>query len=318
MRISRALHIAVMASALGIAGEAVALDLKNLNAETPPDEALRYGVSSYKSGDKGSAVEALSFAADKGSTGAQWKLGRMYAAGDGVERDEYKAFELFSEVAESPASDEDEWRQPVAPYVSDALVQLGTFFRRGIPNTEVTADPGRARDYFRRAALYFGDADAQLNLALMFYNGEGGPRDLGQAAKWSRHAALKGNADATALLVTVSLDIARAYLSGEGVPRSGREAAKWARQAVEHDSADGQALLGHILFEGDGVARRPVDGLMYLTIALERTEVDATWIRDLHERARSAATAEEWNAAKLRADEWLAQHPADVAINATQ
>jgi hypothetical protein len=39
------------------------------------------------------------------------------------------------------------------------------------------------------------------------------------------------------------------------------------------------------------------------------------WIADMHEDARSAATDDEWNAAKLRADQWLKAHPAMVASN---
>ena len=35
----------------------------------------------------------------------------------------------------------------------------------------------------------------------------------------------------------------------------------------------------------------------------------------MHEEARSAATEAEWNAAKTRADEWLAANPAQVASN---
>jgi hypothetical protein len=33
----------------------------------------------------------------------------------------------------------------------------------------------------------------------------------------------------------------------------------------------------------------------------------------MHEDARSAATEAEWNAAKKRADEWLAKNPAKIA-----
>ena len=34
-----------------------------------------------------------------------WKLGRMYAVGDGVERSDVKAFEYFSSIADDHADD---------------------------------------------------------------------------------------------------------------------------------------------------------------------------------------------------------------------
>lgn len=295
-----------MIAAALCAGPAAAFELQDLTAETPPSEAFSYGLNQYNSGDKLTAAEALSFAAGKGVTGAQWKLGNMYAEGDGVVRDDIKAFELFTDVVVN--ADDEFSRSQSAPYVSNAFVRLGTYYRDGIPNSRVKPDLSRARQLFYNAASVFGNADAQFNLALMNYEGEGGERDLLQAAKWANLAAEKGNAAARDLAIQVSLDLAHAHLEGKGAVRSPREAAKWARQAADYGSVDGQALLGHILFEGDGASRQPVDGLMLLTIALERSGGNVRWISQMHEEARSAATESEWYAAKARADEWLASN----------
>ncbi len=147
----------------------------------------------------------------------------------------------------------------------------------------------------------------------MFYNGEGGERDLVQAAKWANLAADKGNPAAGGLLVEISLELTRTLLGSEGATPNPRQAAKWAKIAADHGSVDGQALYGHILFLGDGITRQPVEGLMYLTIALARSGANQGWILDMHEQARSAASEAEWNAAKKRADEWLARNPAKIA-----
>ena len=315
MRTFSALSFAVAAAAL-CAAPAAAFEIKDLTAETPPGQAFSYGLTQYNSGDKLTAVEALAFAAGKGVTGAQWKLGSMYAEGDGVDRNEMKAFELFTDVVAN-ADDDELSDEQSAPYVSNAFVRLGTYYRQGIPNSKIKPDLWRARQLYYNAASIFGNADAQLNLARMSYEGEGGERDLLQAAKWANLAAEKGNTAARDLTVQVSLDLARAHLAGEGAVRSLREAAKWARQAAEYGSIDGQALLGHILFEGDGASRQPIDGLTLLTIALDRSSGEVRWIADLHEEARSAATEAEWNAARIRADEWLATHAAQVTANAT-
>ncbi|MEX0853002.1 MAG: tetratricopeptide repeat protein [Bauldia sp.] len=316
MRISNALNAAAFVVALGLAGPVAAFEAKQLTADTPPSEALRFGLDSYKSGDTAAAIEALNFAAEKGLPGAQWKLGRMYAIGDGVERDEYRAFELFSAVANAHADDGP--GAPTAAYVSNAFVQLGTYYRQGIPNSKVTADLGRARHFFAYAASYFGDSAAQLNLARMYYAGEGGDRDLIQAAKWASLSAADGNPEAKGLLVGISLDISRSHLDRAGPAYDVRQATRWARRAADYGSVEGQALFGHLLFEGDGVSRQPVEGLMYLTIALARAGPDADWIRQMHENARSVATEAEWDAAKQRADEWLAKNPGPLASNLAQ
>jgi len=211
MRISNALRIVVAASAFGFAGAAVAFEANTLSAETAPTDAFRLGITSYRAGDAQSAVEALSFAAKKGNTGAQWKLGLMYAQGDGVERNELRAYELLSEVANGGIGDEDLQRRGSTAYVLDALVRIGTFISRGIPNTDVKADLSRARAYYERAAL-FGNADAQFRLAEMYFRGEGGEGNSLQAARWAKLSMDKGNNDARALL-------GHLLFQGEGVTR---------------------------------------------------------------------------------------------------
>ena len=300
---------------LGLVGPAVAFDINQLSPDTPPDEALRFGLTSHKSGDTATAIEALNFAAEKGLAGAQWKLGQMYATGDGVERDDYHAFELFSAVADTHA--EDGPRGPSAPYVSNAFVKLGTYYRQGIPDTDVKPDLGRARFFFSYAASYFANAEAQLSLARMYYSGEGGARDLIQAAKWANLSLTKGNPEAKFLLIDVSVDLAWAHLKGEQTAYNFRQAAEWAKRAADFGSVDGQAIYGHLLFEGIGVRRGPIEGLTYLSIALARADPSDQWILEWHQQARSAATEAEWRAAKQRADEWLAQNPGKVAAAVT-
>ena len=50
-------------------------------------------------GEKAKALTALQYAADQGHLAAQWKVGRMYAIGDGVPQDDQRAFVYFSQIA---------------------------------------------------------------------------------------------------------------------------------------------------------------------------------------------------------------------------
>ena len=185
------------------AGDAVALDKKVFdaaNAETAksnPWDVFKFGFSAYKSGHKDQAVEAYRYAAEKGQLGATWKLARMYAAGDGVQRDDYEAFKFFIEIVEQDV----EPGSPEESYVSDALVSLGGYLKEGIPGTPVHADSVAAQEYYMRAAATYRNPDAQFEIGNMFLKGEGGVKaSVRQAGRWFQLAAEKGHAGAEATL----------------------------------------------------------------------------------------------------------------------
>ena len=161
-------------------------------------EALRQGARAYYSGDKQSALDGLQSAARGGHPAAQWKLGRMYADGDGVAEDDLKAFEYFSQII--AAHGDDAPSSPQAPFVANAFVSVGSYYMNGISNSTLRPDAGRAREIFTYAASYFGDAQAQLKLGRMYLEGIGGDRDPRQAARWFLLAARKGQIDAQARL----------------------------------------------------------------------------------------------------------------------
>jgi TPR repeat protein len=198
MRTCNAFCGVALGALLCFAGHAFALDPKSINPNTSPQEALQEGLELYKQGQKQSAFDALSFAAEKGDPVAQWQTAKMLAEGDGVKRDDYKAFEMLSDLADAHADDSP--GEPSSRLVSRAFVELGRYYQSGIPNSEVRPDPDRARQIYSHAALIYGDPDAQYSLARMYYAGEGGERDAVQAARWSKLAADKGNVDAQALL----------------------------------------------------------------------------------------------------------------------
>jgi TPR repeat protein len=72
-----------------------------------------------------SSLTALQYAAEGGHPIAQWKLGRMYASGDGVAQDDMRAFEYFSRIANAHA--EDSPSAPQAQIVANAFVALGRY-----------------------------------------------------------------------------------------------------------------------------------------------------------------------------------------------
>jgi hypothetical protein len=146
------------------------------------------------------SLTALQYAADEGHPVAQWKLGRMYANGEGgLVQDDLRAFDYFSRIANAHA--EDSPSAPQAQIVANAFVALGRYYLSGIPNSKVKADPDRAREMFSYAASYFGNADAQYDLARIYLKTADASRDdFRYGARWLGLAAQKGQHQAQALL----------------------------------------------------------------------------------------------------------------------
>ncbi|MBS7703856.1 sel1 repeat family protein [Chelatococcus asaccharovorans] len=192
-------------------------------------EAFRSGMKNYNAGDKRSAVQALEYAATQGHTPALWKLGRMYAEGDGVTHDDLKAFEYFSRVADEYADESPD--SPNARFVASAFTALGGYFIDGIPNTYVKPDLRRAVDLLQYAASYYGDPNAQYDLARLYLDGQGVAKDARQAARWLNLSAEKGHHQAQALLGHI-------LVNGLGVPRQSARGLMWltmAREAADPD-----------------------------------------------------------------------------------
>ena len=91
-----------------------------------------------------------------------------------------------------------------------------------------------------------GNADAQFNLGLMYYNGRGVKQDDFEAVKWFRKAAEQGDE-------TAQFNLGVMYGKGRGVKQDDVEAMKWFRKAAEQGNAHAQALLGFSYILGRGV-----------------------------------------------------------------
>lgn len=195
---------------------------------TSARDALKAWMRDSTAGDQAGAVRALEFAASRGHLAAQFKLGRVYASGDGVPVNDLKAFEYFSKIADENADQIPGTSD--ARIVASAFVALGGYFLDGIKGTYVKPNADRAFDMFHYAASYFGDPDGQYNLARLYMNGTGAQRDPRQAARWMKLAAEKGHAPARAVFGDMLLR------GGDGVPRHPIIGLMWL--ALARDGAD--------------------------------------------------------------------------------
>ena len=243
MRTSRRIILALMLGAAPVASTGFAFDGSPVNSPVNQDSAIPVAAAQPGAGAAGALKKAippatpadtsltsLQYAAEGGHPIAQWKLGRMYADGVGVTQDDLRAFEYFSRIANAHA--EDSPSAPQSAIVANAFVALGRYYLNGIPNSKIKSDPERAREMFSYAASYFGNADAQYDLARLYLNGGGTSRDdFRYGARWLGLAAQKGQHQAQALL-------GQMLFNGDQLPRQAARGLMWLTLARDSATQD--------------------------------------------------------------------------------
>jgi uncharacterized protein len=108
-----------------------------------------------------------------------------------------------------------------------------------------------------------GNAQAQFNLGLAYYDGKGVPKDYAEAVKWYRKAVEQGNAQA-------QNNLGLCYQNGTGVPKDDAEAVRWFRKAAEQGLAQAQANLGVCYQNGTGVPKDDAEAIRWFRKAAEQ------------------------------------------------
>ena len=91
-----------------------------------------------------------------------------------------------------------------------------------------------------------GDAEAQLTLGLLYYQGDGTAQDSAQAREWLGKAAAQNNTTAQYMLGVL-------YQRGEGGAQDHAKAREWFEKAAAQGSPEAQYRLGLIYESGIGV-----------------------------------------------------------------
>jgi uncharacterized protein len=229
--------VALMLGTALVAAPAFAFDGAPVNKEAPVTAPLTAAPTAKKpivaapaSVNPGTDLKALQYAAEDGHPIAQFKLGRMYAAGDGVVRDDLRAFDYFSRIAKGHA--EDSPSAPQSAIVANAFIALARYYQSGIPNSDVKSDPDRAREMLYYAASYFGSADAQYDLARLYLKASNAtPNEFTYGARWLGLAAEKGQHQAQALL-------GQMLFNGDRLPPQRARGLMWMALACDGATAD--------------------------------------------------------------------------------
>ncbi|MEH0072706.1 sel1 repeat family protein [Pannonibacter sp. Pt2-lr] len=166
-------------------------------------EALRLGARKYYSGDKQAALDSCATRPKTASRSLPGSLARCMRPETGLPRTTTRLSNITIRLSAFTATKARPLRRHL---VSSAFVALGKYYMTGIKNTQVKANPARARQIFTHAASYFGDAEAQYELGQLYRENN----DL-MAVRWFNLAALKGHIGAQALLGETLFNLADSW-----------------------------------------------------------------------------------------------------------
>jgi TPR repeat protein len=176
------------------------------------------GMAAYQSADYATALQEWLPLAEHGSADAQYNLGVMYVAGQGVSKDVAEAVRWYQLAAQQGAA--------------DAQFNVGIAYRNGLG---VLQDAAEAEQWFRLSAEQ-GISVAQFVLGHMYEYGEGVSQDNAEAEKWYRAAAKQGYADA-------QMNLGSMYDNGKAVIQENGETVKWEGLDSEQDNSGERTML---------------------------------------------------------------------------
>ena len=200
--------------------------------------------------DEALAAEWFERGAELGETEAAFAYGLMLAEGTGVAKDKVKAGQMFEFVARTG--------HPLANY------NLALLFLTGQGKPE---NPARAAQHLQYAAEK-GVAAAQYDLATLYAEGVGVKPDAFEAARWMRRAAEQG-------MRIAEFDYGVMLLRGFGLNADRPKAVAYLRAAANKGVAGAQNRMAYLLLEGVIVAPSPAEAVKWRTLARERGLEDA-------------------------------------------
>src|SRR5665213_1450194 len=167
------------------------------------------------------------------------------------------------------------------------LPALPTRMATPSPAAEALLQKGTAlyerKDYRGAFAVYsqaanLGHPRAMAVLGNMYYDGQGVPKDLGQAVKWYTEAAMRGNRDA-------QYSLGGMYEEGEGVAKNVPKAAQLYEASARQGMPEAQFALGLSYEFGEGVLRTRRTAIFWLDQAAKQGDGRAKWNADWLSRA---------------------------------
>jgi|GEM_PF-1912751 len=223
-------------------------ELLSLAAQKGDTDAM-YRLAMHYALDKNESLRLLTASAVN-NPNAQLQLGLKYKNGDGVPKDEAKAFALFQKSADQGNH--------------AAQFEVGVAYHFAL---SVKQDYSAALKWYRMSAEG-GDTSAMNNLGVLYGMGYGTPYDPVKAAYWYKKSAENG-------YYLSMRNLAKCHLNGEGVEQNYEKAAYWFQKASDKGDLPSSNQLGLLYEKGLGVTRDYSKAFRLYQMAAEKNVEDS-------------------------------------------
>lgn len=167
------------------------------------DEAFHQGAGAYVRGQYEIAVPALEAATRMGAFYAPFYLARIYSGSHPAYLDQARAYHLYEQIVSKYAGVVDPADVRRAPTVAKAMTAMAKYLLNGLPDAGVRPDRRRAISLLRYAATYYGEDDAQFELARLQLTGDNNGRSVRAALYRLSRLAKRCHAGAQATLANL-------------------------------------------------------------------------------------------------------------------
>ncbi|RHZ66095.1 hypothetical protein Glove_309g34 [Diversispora epigaea] len=213
-------------------------------------------------------------------------LADMHLAGIGVEKDEKKAFHIYSKLANEGsflALNEVAhcYREEVGVEMNKekgfelnlksakkglpvAQGMVGWCYVHGIGTSK---DIAKGLQWYMKSALA-GNTFAIWDLGNFYFIGMGVDCNYQEAFKWALKAAVKG-------YYSAQIFLGNCYRYGDGINVDQVKAFEWYKKAAEGNDIDGQYEVGKCFYEGDGTKKDIINAIYWINKVKETGDIDA-------------------------------------------
>jgi uncharacterized protein len=200
--------------------------IRSASAKAQDADWFAHGIGAHAKQRYLKALKAWRQASARGDTEADYRIGLLYARGEGVVQSLPDAVSWYRRAAKAGHT--------------DAQYQLGLIYLNG-----ANGAPGGLDHWFEVASQQDSEA-AQRTLNILFPNGIAVEKDLDQAWHWIWAAAAAGKIEAQAVLGEL-------YRQGLGIIQDYHEAHRWYWLAAQQGVTSAQFAMGDLYYQGLGV-----------------------------------------------------------------
>lgn len=172
---------------------------------------FQLGLARLESGQTDEAITLIRAAANKGQPAAQYRLAKLYEAGEGVAADSQMARQLTERAATNGNR--------------IAMHDIALYYAEGRGGVDVNIQ--QAAGWFEKAAQR-GVVDSQYNLGVLYESGQGLPKNLTEAYVWYSIAAGQGDQFARK-----HIDVLKQQISASDLQRADNRAAEFKPLALD-------------------------------------------------------------------------------------